>query len=182
MAVQPTLELWTESPEETRALGRAVGRVLVAGDAVSLTGDLGAGKTTFVQGAAAGLEVQEPVLSPTFTLVREYSGTYSVAHVDVYRLDRYQDVLDLGLDELFERRGVVFVEWGDVIDALLPEAYLEVELRLPEGSGDLGRRVLIAGHGAPWEPRWPRIQEVAAPWMAPLADGGSELRPPGAEP
>src|ERR1700737_1219880 len=105
-----TLELATDSAEETRAGGRAVAPLLGSGDVVSLTGDLGAGKTTFVQGAAAGLEVHEPVLSPTFTLLREYQGTFRVYHLDVYRLDRVQDVLDLGIEEVLARGGVFFVD------------------------------------------------------------------------
>ena len=94
-----TIELATGSPEETKAVGAAVGSLLGSGDVVSLTGDLGAGKTTFVQGAAEALQVKDPVLSPTFTLIREYQGTFRVYHLDVYRLDRLQDVLDLGIDE-----------------------------------------------------------------------------------
>src|SRR2546428_9662279 len=108
-----TIELATDSAEETKAVGRAVAPLLGSGDVVSLTGDLGAGKTTFVQGAAAGLEVGEPVLSPTFTLLREYEGAFRVYHLDVYRLDRLQDVLDLGFDEVLERGGVPVGEMGD---------------------------------------------------------------------
>src|SRR2546430_10790761 len=105
-----TLELATTSAEETRAVGRAVGPLLGSGDVISLTGDLGAGKTTFVQGAAAALEVQAPVLSPTFTLIREYQGAFRVYHIDVYRLDRLQDVIDPGLDEIPDLRWIVFVQ------------------------------------------------------------------------
>src|SRR5205823_740932 len=83
----------TTSVEETRALGEAVGGLLERGDVVALSGDLGAGKTAFVQGAARGLGVAEPVVSPTFTLVREYRGRVAIHHLDVYRLDRVQDVL-----------------------------------------------------------------------------------------
>ena len=79
-----TIELATGSPEETKAVGAAVGSLLGSGDVVSLTGDLGAGKTTFVQGAAEALQVKDPVLSPTFTLIREYQGTFRVYHLDVY--------------------------------------------------------------------------------------------------
>src|SRR5438874_11606240 len=111
MKPRPGLQLGTASPEETRELGASVGSVLRPGDVVSLTGDLGAGKTTFVQGAARALGVEDPVLSPTFTLVREYRGRIPIYHLDIYRLDRMQDVLDLGFEELVGRRAIVFVEW-----------------------------------------------------------------------
>src|SRR5437773_11124763 len=106
------LELSTSSAGETRAVGAAVAGLLSPRDVVSLTGDLGAGKTTFVQGAAAALDVREPVLSPTFTLIREYQGQEAlrIYHLDVYRLDRLQDVLDLGFDEILDQGGVVFIE------------------------------------------------------------------------
>src|SRR5207245_3224004 len=114
-----SIELVSASAEQTRRLGEAVASVLRPGDVVALAGDLGAGKTTFVQGAAAALGVTQPVVSPTFTLVREYQGRVPVHHVDVYRLDRINDVLDLGFDEMIEG-GVTFVEWGDAVEALLP--------------------------------------------------------------
>src|SRR5439155_26059606 len=94
-----TLELTTASAEETSAVGRALAPLLGSGDVVSLTGDLGAGKATFVQGVAAALEVWEPVLSPTFALVREYQGAFHLYHLDVYRLARIQDGLDVGRGE-----------------------------------------------------------------------------------
>jgi tRNA threonylcarbamoyladenosine biosynthesis protein TsaE len=157
------LVLATSSPEETRMAGRAVASLLEAGDVVSLTGDLGAGKTAFVQGAAAGLGVEGPVQSPTFVLIRQYQGRLPVAHVDVYRLDRLQDAADLGLDELVEGEGVVFVEWGDGISALLPGDHLRVELDLGE-DGDQDRRIVVAGSGTRWARRWERLAAALASW------------------
>ena len=112
------LELSTRTPEETRKVAAALAELLVPGDVVSLTGDLGAGKTCFVQGAAGALGVEDAVASPTFVLVREYRGDLPVYHVDVYRLDRLQEVIDLGFEDLLDPSGVVFIEWGDVIEAL----------------------------------------------------------------
>src|SRR5439155_18645540 len=100
------LELAAPAATDTRAIGRAIGAVLQPGDVVSLTGDLGAGKTTFVQGAAQALGVDDAVVSPTFTLVRQYAGSVPVRHVDVYRLDRVQDVLDLGIEEMVDAGAV----------------------------------------------------------------------------
>ncbi len=160
------LALVTSSPEGTRALGSALAEILGPGDVLSLTGDLGAGKTTFVQGVAAGLDVTEPVLSPTFTLVREYEGRQRVFHMDVYRLDRIQDVLDLGFEEMLDEGAVVFVEWGDAIEALLPQSHLQVELTL-SGDGeadDAVRRIELAGEGESWALRWERLEQVTSPW------------------
>jgi len=107
------IDIRTVTADDTRAAGHALAPLLRPGDALALTGELGAGKTTFVQGLAAGLGFAGHVVSPTFTLVREYEGRMRIHHVDVYRLERVQDVLDLGLDEAIAEGGVVLVEWGD---------------------------------------------------------------------
>ena len=156
------LALATTSPEETRAVGRSVAAFLGPRDVVSLTGDLGAGKTTFVQGAAEGLGVTEPVLSPTFTLVREYQGRVRIYHVDVYRLERVQDVLDLGLDEMVAEGGVLLVEWGDAVEGLLPDDHLLAEITLV-GEGD-ARRIVVTGMGPSWATRWERLERLTEPW------------------
>jgi tRNA threonylcarbamoyladenosine biosynthesis protein TsaE len=158
------LELVTRAPEETRELGGAIAELLVPGDVVSLTGDLGAGKTCLVQGAARSLGVQEPVGSPTFVLVREYRGEIPVYHLDVYRLDRLQEVLDLGFEDLLDPAGVIFIEWGDAIDPLLPDSYLEVELSVP--GDDEVRRLAVTGRGSSWAPRWERLEKVLDTWRA----------------
>src|SRR5438874_5289341 len=157
------LELSVESADAMRALGAATASLLSGGDVIVLTGDLGAGKTTFVQGAARALGVTDPVVSPTFTLVRRYRGSRPVYHVDVYRLDRMQEVLDLGVEDLFEPDGVTFVEWGDVIEGLLPDAYLELELwTRPE---DEGRLVVATGRGRSWAERWERLESSTHHWV-----------------
>jgi tRNA threonylcarbamoyladenosine biosynthesis protein TsaE len=156
----PTLDVISRGPDETRKVGAALAELLVPGDVVSLTGDLGAGKTAFVQGAARALGVQEPVTSPTFVLVRQYRGDVPVHHVDVYRLDRVQEVLDLGFEDLLDPSGVVFVEWGDAIDALLPDDHLRVEIT----TGDDSRRLSFAGRGSRWAGRWERLEGVLVPW------------------
>ena len=158
------LVLSAPTPEDTKALGEAVGRLLGPGDLVSLTGDLGAGKTTFVQGAARSLGVDQPVLSPTFTLIREYRGRVPVYHLDVYRLERIQEVVDLGFDELVDAGGVVFVEWGDAIDRLLPPDHLRIELTLVD---DGEARVLrVAALGPAWEGRAHALQDALGAWGA----------------
>jgi tRNA threonylcarbamoyladenosine biosynthesis protein TsaE len=170
------LELRVPTNDDMRSLGAAVASVLVPGDVVALTGDLGAGKTTFVQGAARGLGVDDDVASPTFTLVREYRGRWPVYHLDVYRLDRIQEVIDLGYEELLDPDGVAFVEWGDAIEGLLPPSYLEIELwTRPE---DDGRIALITGTGATWTDRWERLEAAAEPWVSAVEPDGIEEAAP----
>src|SRR6266852_5193957 len=102
----------TSAPEETEAAGEELGRRLRKGDLVLLKGELGAGKTTFVRGMARGAGSAMPVASPTFQLVRIYPGRLQLAHVDLYRLEKGDEVRDLGLDELLDA-GAVVVEWGE---------------------------------------------------------------------
>ena len=151
--------------EDTRAVGEALAPALLPRDAILLTGELGAGKTTFVQGVARGLGIQDRIVSPTFTLIKEYSGRLDVAHVDVYRLDRIQDVVDLGLDELGEGEDVLLVEWGDVVEELLPVQRLRVELTAedPTGATDV-RRIVMIGRGPSWEERWADLAASFMPW------------------
>jgi tRNA threonylcarbamoyladenosine biosynthesis protein TsaE len=156
------LELETVTPEETRDAAAAVAGLIAPGDVVILTGELGAGKTSFVQGAARALGVTEPVLSPTFVLVREYRGDVPVYHVDVYRLERIQEVLDLGIEDLLDPAGVAFIEWGDVIEQLLPTSHLEVRFSAPD---DQRRRLRMTGHGS-WIPRWERLESALVRWVA----------------
>ena len=158
------LALVTHTPEDTRAIGRTLAAFLRPRDVIALTGDLGAGKTTFVQGAADGLQVTEPVLSPTFTLVRRYSGTLPVYHLDVYRLERLQEALDIGLEEILDEGAVVFIEWGDAIDPLLPPEHLQVELTLP-AEGD-SRQLELTWFGRSWAERIDRLAQVLELWKA----------------
>jgi len=158
------IELRAPAPEDTKGIGRTLADLLRAGDAAALTGELGAGKTTFVQGVALGLGFEGHVVSPTFTLVREYRARLTLVHVDVYRLERMQDVIDLGLDDaLGEGDSVVFVEWGDAVEGLLPPGHLVIELTVP-GAGE-ERRLVLRGSGEPWATRWERLEQMTEPWV-----------------
>jgi tRNA threonylcarbamoyladenosine biosynthesis protein TsaE len=159
------IELQTDTAERTRDVGAALATLLEPRDTLVLTGDLGAGKTTLVQGIGRGLGVQEHVASPTFTLVREYSGRLDVAHVDVYRLERVQDVVDLGLDELGGPGRVLVVEWGDAVQDLLPADRLVVELTTPD-EGET-RRITIAPQGRSWAVRWERLEQALGSLASP---------------
>jgi tRNA threonylcarbamoyladenosine biosynthesis protein TsaE len=159
------IALAAPTAQDTRAIGAALAALLRPGDALALTGELGAGKTTFVQGVARGSGYEGAVASPTFTLVREYrTPERTLVHADVYRLDRVQDVLDLGLAELLGDDGVLLVEWGDAVEALLPEDHLIVELTVPGEDDD--RTIAIRPVGPGWVMRWERLEQVLEPWRA----------------
>jgi tRNA threonylcarbamoyladenosine biosynthesis protein TsaE len=155
--------LTTKGADETVAVGQAVGSQLRAGDLVVLTGDLGAGKTTFAKGLARGLGVTQPVTSPTFTIVQEYEGRVPMAHVDVYRLDRIQELHDLGFDELLEGR-VTLVEWGETIALVLPGERLEVRIGMDGATeaDDDHRVVEVVASGPAWEARRPGLDAALA--------------------
>ncbi len=132
----------SNSPSETEAAGERFGKRLRAGDLVLLTGELGAGKTTFVRGVARGTGSTAPVASPTFQLVRIYAGRVQLAHVDLYRIETLSELADLGLDELLDA-GAVVVEWGDRINerdaALVQLEHLEGDRRMIRVKRDLRR-------------------------------------------
>lgn len=145
------MDVISVSAAMTRAIGAAIATQLAVGDVVVLTGDLGTGKTVVAQGIGRGLGVTGSIVSPTFTLVREYEGRVPLHHLDVYRLDREQEAIDLGLDELFDG-AVTVIEWGEGVQSLLPPDRLEVTLELlpPDAADDDTRRVVLVGLG----PRW----------------------------
>jgi tRNA threonylcarbamoyladenosine biosynthesis protein TsaE len=150
----------TSSADETFDLAVAVGSLLVPGDLVLLAGDLGTGKTIFAKGLARAVGVTEPVVSPTFTIVREYEGRVPLVHVDVYRLDHLQELHDLGFEELVDDSAVTLVEWGDVVAAVLPRERLEVWIEATDDEHE--RLVTLHPHGPSW------IQREAA--LAALAE------------
>lgn len=113
------LEIRTESERETEAAGRALAAGLKPGSVVALFGDLGAGKTAFVRGMAAGLGIREPVSSPTFTIVNEYPGPTPLFHFDMYRLKGPDELFDIGWEDYLRRGGVCAVEWSENVEAAL---------------------------------------------------------------
>jgi tRNA threonylcarbamoyladenosine biosynthesis protein TsaE len=163
------LELRAATAEETRSIGGAISPLLSPGDAIALAGELGSGKTTFAQGLARGLGFEGHVVSPTFTLVREYRpARLPVIHADVYRLERVQDVLDLELEQSAED-GVLLVEWGDAVEALLPEGHLVVELAIDDPGDE--RTIVVRTEGRAWLPRWERLERQLEPWRSERATG-----------
>jgi tRNA threonylcarbamoyladenosine biosynthesis protein TsaE len=153
----------TSGVDETRALAEALSSLARAGDLVLLAGDLGAGKTAFVQGFGRGLGVTGRITSPTFTLVHVYEGRLPIHHLDVYRLEQLSEALDLGLPEMLDEGGVVLIEWGEAILPVLPHDYLEV--RLTFGPGDDDRYVAVRPVGRRWAPRADALAGVLSPWV-----------------
>jgi tRNA threonylcarbamoyladenosine biosynthesis protein TsaE len=155
----------TASPEETRRLAARLGRLCRAGDVIALGGELGAGKTCFVQGLARGLGVKRGtrIASPTFNIVLEHQGRVPLYHVDLYRLTDESELAEVGFHHYVYGDGVCAVEWLSRFPSLAPPQRLEIELRVagPLSSAVAGSRermLLVTGHGA-------RGEELAAAWL-----------------
>lgn len=160
-----SIDVETRSAEETRRVAAALSPILVPGDVIALSGDLGAGKTTFVQGLAAGLKIPERVTSPTFVLVKDYGGgRYPMMHIDIYRLRKVQEVIDLGFDELLDPDHIVVIEWGDAIEPLLPREHLLVELRY--GEIESTRHLRISVKGPDWMRRFDTVRILTSELFA----------------
>ena len=149
-ARRPAIDIISHSPEQTRAFGAQLGRLLGPGDVVLLSGDLGAGKTTFIQGLARGLGIAGPVQSPTFTIVSEHHATGAGAtplfHIDLYRLQGARDTDSFGFDEYLNGDlAVVALEWPERAPTSMPEEHVLVELR---AMADTKRRVQLLPRGS----------------------------------
>lgn len=144
-----TFTITTKSAEETQKLAEKLCPHLSIGDILSLTGDLGAGKTCFVKGLARGLGIGRIVTSPTFNLIREYLGQLPLYHFDVYRIENPSELFNLGYEEYFYGDGVTVIEWGDKISKLIPPNHLAIDFRY---FGDTNqRRLEIIPGNIEWE-------------------------------
>lgn len=163
----------TTSAAMTRSVGTALAGELAAGDVLVLSGDLGAGKTVLAQGIGAGLGVTEPVVSPTFTIMREYLGRIRLHHLDVYRFDRLQEAIDLGLDERLDE-AVTVIEWGDRVRSVLPVDRLEITLELlpPDEADDDTRRITVTALGTRWAARVDALRGALSATGAGVAAAG----------
>lgn len=143
------MEIYLKDSEATEALGRLLGRHAADGDVYCLTGDLGAGKTLFSRGVAEALGVAgEDVTSPTFAIMNVYQGTdLEVRHFDLYRLNRAEELEDIGFDEYAGGDGVTLIEWAELFREQLPEEYLQITLLL-DGAG---RRAVLLPKGERYE-------------------------------
>ncbi len=135
----------SDSPKTTYELGHRIGTQVKPGDIICLNGDLGVGKTVFTQGVADGLGITEPVCSPTFTLIQEYTeGRIPLYHFDVYRISGPWDMDDLGYEEYFYGDGVCLVEWGCLIEELLPDNTIFVTIEKNNEKGFDYRKITIS--------------------------------------
>lgn len=132
----------TKNRNETILLGERIGKSLKAGDIVALTGELGAGKTTLIQGIAKGLGIRDWVTSPTFTIINEFKGAVNLYHVDLYRIDRMEDAIDVEIEEYFTKGGVTVIEWAEKIKPLLPDNTIEINMEI---ISDNKREIKIKG-------------------------------------
>ncbi|MCI8875157.1 MAG: tRNA (adenosine(37)-N6)-threonylcarbamoyltransferase complex ATPase subunit type 1 TsaE [Lachnospiraceae bacterium] len=134
----------TFSREETAELGKRIGRAAQAGDVYTLTGELGVGKTVFTQGVAAGLSIEEPVSSPTFTIVQIYeSGRLPFYHFDVYRIADVEEMEEIGYEDCFYGEGVTIIEWAGLIEEILPPNRKEIRIEKDLEKGFDYRRITI---------------------------------------
>ncbi len=130
----------TYSEQDTFLLGKNISKKLNPGDVISLEGDLGTGKTIITKGIAAGLNINEPITSPTFTLVNTYEGRSILHHFDVYRIDDPEELYAIGWDEYFSDDAITVVEWGDRVLELLPES--TIRIRIERDEKDINKRIL----------------------------------------
>ncbi len=134
----------TRSPEDTYALGEKIGRASVKGQVYTLVGDLGVGKTVFTKGLAKGLGIEEPISSPTFTIIQEYDGTrLPFYHFDVYRIGDVEEMDEIGFDDYIYGEGVCLVEWANLIEEILPEKRTEIIIEKDLDCGFEYRRITI---------------------------------------
>ena len=138
----------TGAPEETFELGKKLGRMAQPGTIICLNGDLGTGKTVFTQGFAAGLDIAEPVSSPTFTIVQVYEeGRLPLYHFDVYRIGDPEEMEEIGYEDYFYGEGVSLIEWSELIEDLIPEEAMSVLIEKDLSRGFDYRRITIRKEG-----------------------------------
>jgi tRNA threonylcarbamoyladenosine biosynthesis protein TsaE len=154
----------TKSADDTREMAAHLAALSQTGDVVLLSGDLGAGKTTFTQGFGRGLGVTTQITSPTFMLVQSYPGRLTLVHVDVYRLEHLQEVVDLGLPELLDDGAVALIEWGEAAAPVLPADVLRI--RIGFGPADDDRVFEIEAVGRSWLARAVELEAALERWAA----------------
>lgn len=123
------INIETHSFEETVEFGKKIGAVLRSGDIISLTGDLGTGKTAFTNGIAKSLGITSYITSPTFTIVNEYEGRLPLYHFDVYRISDPEEMFDIGFEEYINSEGITIIEWGEQIKEILPKEIITVNIK-----------------------------------------------------
>ncbi|MEA4926077.1 MAG: tRNA (adenosine(37)-N6)-threonylcarbamoyltransferase complex ATPase subunit type 1 TsaE [Syntrophomonadaceae bacterium] len=153
------MQIKVNSEDEMEVLGGCLAQVLAKDDVVYLRGELGAGKTVLVRGAARGLGYQGRVTSPTFTLMNIYPGSSTIYHFDFYRLES-ADLADLGLEEFMENGGISLVEWPQIGQEVLPGEALWVDIALTDDDYDLARTVHISARGDRYQDKLERLRQI----------------------
>lgn len=143
-----SLELISHSPEQTQYIGVKLGELAQAGDVFLLTGKLGSGKTCLAQGIAWGLEVKDYASSPSFVLVKEHQGRLPLYHIDLYRLNRVEEIQEVGLDDYFYGKGICVVEWAEKGGIALPSEHLLINLEFVSATE---RRLTFEAKGARYQ-------------------------------
>lgn len=141
------LHIIAHSPQETNTLGVRIGRIVVPGTIIALTGDLGSGKTAFTQGLAQGLDVPDHyyITSPSYTLINEYPGKHLFFHIDLYRIDNLSDLEEIGLYEIIDGKGVVAIEWADKLGDEILLNHLAIYFEILDQDS---RRIQMTARGA----------------------------------
>ena len=134
-------QIKTEGPEQTWAAAAALMESLEPGTVIALHGDLGAGKTCFIQGLAVAMGITDPITSPTYTLIGEYEGRMKLNHIDLYRLANSIEALGIGLEEYLESDGITAIEWAERAEEILPESMLHVSIE--KGCDEMSRQIEI---------------------------------------
>lgn len=136
----------TKNAKETFQLGKKIGKKALPGQIYTLNGDLGVGKTVFTQGVASGLEIGEPVNSPTFTILQEYEGgRLPFYHFDVYRIGDIEEMEEIGYDDYFFGEGICMIEWAQLIEEILPENVISVTIEKDPAKDFDYRKITIEG-------------------------------------
>ena len=137
------MQVWqTQNEQQTEDAGRALAETLRGGEVITLRGDLGAGKTVFTRGLARGLGIASPILSPTFTIVREYTGRLKLYHFDFYRLTEAEELGEIGFEEYMQSDAVVVIEWAALFPEGLPARRISVQIEA-SGAATAGRKICI---------------------------------------
>lgn len=151
----------SHSSKQTQKLGFLLGKLAEPGDIYLLIGDLGTGKTCLTQGIAGGMNIEEYTHSPSFVLMREYQGRMPLYHVDLYRLDNINEIVDLGLDEYLEGKGLCVIEWADKGMNVLPQDHLLIKL---EHVSENERRISLENHGERYRNLVESIENGCTKW------------------
>ncbi len=144
-------EIYTYSERDTEKLGEKIGSLVSPGMIILLKGDLGVGKTVLTRGIARGLNIMEPITSPTYTLIHQYYGRLPLYHFDIYRIGDAEEMYDLDFEEFFYGDGVTVVEWPDRMEDLRPEEYLMISIERIFPNGENKRLIRLVPVGTPYE-------------------------------